>query len=97
MLNEKNGILDITVETAVELDKNFTEELVQIIKEKTGAAGVKIKTCIKPELLGGFLLRTGGFYIDASLKGQVEKMMAELGSFCFRFAETSVNITANAV
>jgi F0F1-type ATP synthase delta subunit len=31
-----------------------------------------------PELLGGYRLRIGGFYIDASLKGQVEKMTSDL-------------------
>jgi len=49
-----------------------------MIKEKTGASDVKMKTSVKPELLAGFLLRIGGFYIDASLKGQVESMKADL-------------------
>jgi ATP synthase F1 delta subunit len=78
MLNEKNGILDLDIETAAPLDSRFVEEFAQMIKEKTGAQGVNTKTHIRPELLGGYLLRVNGFYIDASIKGQADKMMTEL-------------------
>jgi ATP synthase F1 delta subunit len=78
MLNEKNGILDITIESAVVLDNDFLNKLAQSVKERTGAAGVNVKTNIKPELLGGYLLRIRGYYIDATLKGQADKMMTGL-------------------
>jgi ATP synthase F1 delta subunit len=77
-LDEQNGILDITLEAASPLTADFEKELTRMIKEKTNASGIKMKTHIKPELLGGFLLRTQGFYIDASLKGQLQKMSDEL-------------------
>lgn len=77
-LNKKNSILEFTIEAAAPIDSNFEEEIVKMLKEKTGAAGIKIKTCIKPELLGGYLLRTDGFYIDATLKGQVDRLKNEL-------------------
>jgi F-type H+-transporting ATPase subunit delta len=73
-LDEQKGFLDLSLETASSLDSGFEKELAQMIKEKTGASDVKMKTSVKPELLAGFLLRIGGFYIDASLKGQVESM-----------------------
>jgi F0F1-type ATP synthase delta subunit len=78
-LNEQNGILDITVETAAPVDGGFEKEMEKMIKERTGAAGVKMKTLVRPELLGGYLLRIGSFYVDASLKGQLESMAAHLG------------------
>jgi ATP synthase F1 delta subunit len=78
-LNQQNGILDLTVETTAPVDSGFEKELELMIKEKTGAAGVKMKTRVRPELLGGFLLRIGNFYVDASLKGQLESMAAHLG------------------
>lgn len=77
-MDEQKGILAFTVETAAPVNKSFTEDLENMIKERTGAAGVKIKTCVKPELLGGCLLRNNRFYIDASLKGQVDKMKIQL-------------------
>jgi len=77
-LDEQKGILALSLEAAAPLDSKFEKELTQAIKEKTGAAGVKMNTSVKPELLAGFLLRINGFYIDASLKGQLDAMRAGL-------------------
>jgi len=77
-LDEQKGLLDLSLEAAFPLDSGFEKELEQMIKEKTGASGVKMKTSVKPELLAGFLIRIGGFYVDASLKGQLEAMRADL-------------------
>ncbi|MDR2596314.1 MAG: F0F1 ATP synthase subunit delta [Treponema sp.] len=78
-LDVQNGILDVTVESTATMDSGFEEELSKIIKKKTGAAGIKMKTLVKPQLLGGYLLRIGSHYVDASLKGQLESMAAHLG------------------
>jgi ATP synthase F1 delta subunit len=77
-LNQQNGILDVTVETASPVDSSFEKELARMIKEKTGAADIKLKTRLRPELLGGYLLRIGSLYVDASLKGQLDNMAAHL-------------------
>ena len=78
ILNARNGILDVTLESASPVDSVFETELSQMIKERTGAVEVKMKTKIREDLLGGFLLRIGSFYIDASLKGQINKLASEL-------------------
>jgi len=77
-LNDKKGILAISLEAAAPVDAGFEKDLTRIIKEQTGASGVTMKTNVRPELLGGYRLRMGGFYIDASLKGQLADMKAEL-------------------
>jgi F-type H+-transporting ATPase subunit delta len=77
-LDDQKGILDITAESAVPLDAAFEEELRRLVQERTGAAEIKMRTRLAPELLGGYRLRIGGFYIDASLKGQLEQMTADL-------------------
>ena len=78
MLDAQKGTLDVTLETASAPDIALEEELARQIREKTGAANIKMKTCVRPELLGGYLLRIGSFYVDASLKGQIEKMKIDL-------------------
>jgi len=78
ILNEQKGILNVTVESAVTPDSGFEENLAQSIKLKTGAEAVKVKTQVNPDLLGGYLLRIGDFYVDASFRGQLENMKAEL-------------------
>jgi hypothetical protein len=77
-LDEQKGVLSLSLEAASAVDSGFEAEMVRKIREKTGAADVKLKTSVKPELLGGYRLRIGGFYIDASLKGQLAKMKADL-------------------
>jgi F-type H+-transporting ATPase subunit delta len=77
-LEAKNGILSVTVESATPLDDVFEGELRRRIIAQTGAADLKMKTLLVPALLGGYHLRIGGFYVDASLKGQMEKMRADL-------------------
>jgi ATP synthase F1 delta subunit len=73
-LDEQKGILAVTVETASPMDDGSEKELIKMIKEKIGAADVKMINLVRPELLSGYLLRIGPFFIDASLKGQLEKM-----------------------
>jgi ATP synthase F1 delta subunit len=77
-LNERKGILSVTVESASAPDSGFEENLEQAIKLRTGAESVKVNTQVKPELLGGYLMRIGDFYVDASLRGQLENMRSEL-------------------
>jgi|GEM_PF-984626 len=82
-IDTQKGALAVTLESAVSLDGTFpdgihAEELRRCIAEKTGAAEVKMKTRVVPELLGGYRLQIGGFFVDASLRKQVEKMKADL-------------------
>ena len=79
-LDAQNRIVNAVVEAAAPVENDFEEKLTLMIKEKTGAAGVKMKTSVRPELLGGYILRIGSHYIDASLKGQLESMAAHLGA-----------------
>jgi ATP synthase F1 delta subunit len=77
-LDEQKGIVTVTVETAAPMDSDFEKELIQMIKERTGATDIKMIPRVRPELLSGYLLRIGGFFIDATLKGQLETMRSDL-------------------
>ena len=79
-LDEKNRILNTVLEAALPVESGFEEKLKLMIKDKTGASGVKMKTCVRPELLGGYILRIGSLFIDASLKGQLESLAFHLGT-----------------
>jgi F-type H+-transporting ATPase subunit delta len=74
----QRGALTVIAETTVPLDGAFEAELKENIIKRLGAADVNIKTRLVPELLGGYRLRIGGFFVDASLKGQSEGMTAAL-------------------
>ena len=72
--DEQCGILNVTVESAAALEKSFEDEIERIICSKTGASGIKL--CVKPvpELIAGYRIYINGFFIDASLAGQLKKM-----------------------
>ena len=77
-LDEQKGTLTVIAESAVPMDSVTQEELRRQIAARVGTAEIKMKTRLVPELLGGYRLRIGGFCIDASLKGQLKKMTADL-------------------
>jgi F-type H+-transporting ATPase subunit delta len=78
-LNQQKGILNVEAELAAPFDNDFKENFERRLASRLGVNKIVMKTKLAPELLGGFRLQIGGFYIDASLKGQLEKMKTELG------------------
>jgi F-type H+-transporting ATPase subunit delta len=78
MLDEKNGVLEVLIETSSTEDKTFEDELSKMIMINTGASKIKMSTKLVPELIAGYRLRMGGLSIDASLKNQLEQMTANL-------------------
>ena len=77
-IDERNGVLAVTLESAAPLDDAFAGEFGRRIAERIGAREVKMRTQLVPELLAGYRLRIGAVLVDASLKKQVEKMKADL-------------------
>jgi F-type H+-transporting ATPase subunit delta len=77
-LDEQNGVPHIIAESVFPIEGAFEDELDKLIRGQTGAARIKMKTRLVPELLAGYRLRIGGLCFDASLKGQLEKMAADL-------------------
>jgi F-type H+-transporting ATPase subunit delta len=80
LLSEKKGRVEVILESAVPPEEEFQEALKQALRKKTGAGEVVILPRTAPELLGGCRLRMGGISIDASLRGQLEKMAADLSA-----------------
>jgi F0F1-type ATP synthase delta subunit len=80
MLDERNGVLTAVLESAVPVstDDKFIESLKKILCGKTGSKDVHFDFCLVPELLGGYRLRTGGVYMDASLRGFLRSMSSDL-------------------
>ena len=79
-LDSHNGVLTVTVELTAPLDSAFEQALKKRLAEHLGAASINLKTRLVPELLGGYRLRIGGLYIDASLRGQMGSMKADLAA-----------------
>jgi hypothetical protein len=74
ILDRQRGVLTVTVETAFPLEEEYSRALTALLKERTGAAEIRLAITELPELLGGCRLRMGGDSLDASLLGQLKKM-----------------------
>jgi F0F1-type ATP synthase delta subunit len=77
-LDEQMGILNVTVESAAAVDSAIEEKLREMIREKTGVSGVRLRVTAAPELIAGYRMRIGGLCIDASLARQLKKMTEAL-------------------
>ncbi|MDR3167522.1 MAG: F0F1 ATP synthase subunit delta [Treponema sp.] len=78
LLDKKEKILRVTAESALPMDEAFWEQLKEPIKQKTGAGDIRFMIRTVPELLSGCRLQIGSVSIDASLRGQLQKMAEDL-------------------
>ena len=73
LYNDKHNIAEITVETS----ENLTAEQDKKLKEKLGRIfdkDIKINYLLKPEILGGLVVRNGTTLIDLSLKNKLKNL-----------------------
>jgi F-type H+-transporting ATPase subunit delta len=82
MIDERRGVLNAVLESALpedgDGDGELKESLEKILCSKTGAAEVRLECRLVPELMGGFRLRVGCDYTDASLRGLLQDMAADM-------------------
>jgi F-type H+-transporting ATPase subunit delta len=90
ILDRKNRIVRIVVEYAAAPGEDaagaksakFMDEgrVKELIKKRSGAAGVEMVMRNNKELLGGYRLRIGDEIIDASVRSQLKKLAASLAT-----------------
>jgi hypothetical protein len=78
LLDKKKKILRVTIESALPVDDDFWEKLREPLMRKTGAGDIRFITRTVPELLSGYRLLAGSESLDASLRGQLQKMAEDL-------------------
>jgi len=77
LYNEKEGIKEAHVTTAVELTSALEEKILAKVKELTGSQKVTLKNEVDESLIGGFVLRVGDIQYDASISNQFRKLKRE--------------------
>lgn len=78
LYNEKKGISEVTVITAIDLDANSEQKIINFIKEKSGYPNVKINKQVDPSIMGGFIVDFGGKLYDNSVKYKLNKIQKEI-------------------
>ncbi len=83
LYNKYNGIIDVDVSSAVEIDKNQFRALINKLEKVTGKK-VKAKTSVNKDLIGGILIRIDDTVIDGTVKYKLNQLKN-------RFASASVD------
>jgi F-type H+-transporting ATPase subunit delta len=74
---EAEGVVDVTVTSAVPLDDSQRGKLAAALERRLGRT-VRLQCATDPDLLGGAVLRAGDMVIDGSLRGRLERIAYEL-------------------
>ena len=74
-----NKRLEVTLTSAVELDKKIVDQVGEQIERQTDRS-IDLTSEVDPEILGGLVLRVGNKVLDASLRSKLEKLRKEVAS-----------------
>ena len=71
LLNERKGVVEVTMVTAAPVDASVVAEVKQSLQQKLGA-DVSVSPDVDPKLLGGILIRVGDKVYDGSVARKLE-------------------------
>jgi F-type H+-transporting ATPase subunit delta len=74
---EENRRLEVTLTSAVELDKSVVDRVGKEIERQTDRT-IDMTAEVDPEVLGGLVLRVGNRVLDASIRSKLEKLRKEV-------------------
>ena len=80
LLDKKRGIVPASIEYAMPPGGDLESRIKEAIKNQAGAAGVELSAQLKPELIGGYILRIGDLLIDASVRRQIRELETSLAA-----------------
>jgi F-type H+-transporting ATPase subunit delta len=74
---DDQGLLPVSVTSAVELDEKLVEEIGKRIQDQTGHK-VELSSDVDPEVLGGLVVRVGNMVLDASVRNRLEQLRKQV-------------------
>ena len=67
ILDEKEGITEVTVTTTEPLEKKFEDDIIKNLSEKLNKK-IRLNKLIDPDLIGGIIIKIDSVMIDNSIK-----------------------------
>ena len=74
------GVLEAEVEAAAELDAATRQRLEEELARTLGARRVRLAVRVRPELLGGLVVKVGDRRLDASLRRRLLQLHRQLAT-----------------
>lgn len=76
---EAEKSVDVTVDSAIELNAAIEEQLANALKNKLNC-DVNVNSTVDSNLIGGVVIRAGDMIIDASVRGRLAKLAEAVNS-----------------
>jgi len=77
LYREENKLLPVQVTSAVRLDDEVVKSLGDKISQSTGRQ-VDLTAEVKPDIIGGIVLRVGNSILDASIRNRLEQLRKQV-------------------
>lgn len=74
-----NGITESQLITAIKVDDRIKKQIIDLISS-VFKTKVELKETVESEIIGGFILKAGDNYLDASVRSKLRKIKKELQS-----------------
>ncbi len=79
LVSVEERVLSVELTTAEELSEAEFDRILADIERKAGRK-VEASRSVEPALIGGIILQAGSMRLDASVRGQFERLRQELGA-----------------
>jgi F-type H+-transporting ATPase subunit delta len=79
LVAEANRVLDVELTTATELSAAEFDGIVARIESSSGRKVLATRR-VDPDLIGGLVLQAGSMWLDASVRGRIERLRHDLTS-----------------
>lgn len=76
-VDQLNGVQKISITSAVQLSQKTVEDILKSTSLVNAGSQFDLETVVKPEILGGYILRVGDQQVDASVKTKLNKVQKE--------------------
>lgn len=77
LVNETRNVVEVMITSAVEVPSDSKDNLVEALSKVTGK-DVRVAYELKPEILGGLVIRIGNRVIDSSITRQLERLREQI-------------------
>lgn len=75
-LNERRGVVDVQVTTAVALRSELAQQISHVLQTASGRR-INLLQAVKPDVLGGLIVRVGDKVFDGSVMNRLWRLRAE--------------------
>lgn len=78
LYREEHSIAEVIITSAVELSNDKINRIVEAARQQLGQVALEVETQVDPELIGGFTVKMGDVFLDASVKSELNQLRLKL-------------------